>query len=114
MTLKHYSFTASRIAISSLKTFFDIGRCSKKLEIKLFFQNLKNIIKGYLIGKNINFFKSQVTGKISYSVSKNLKNAIIQILRDFKSFKKKNCNILLSPSAASFDQYENFEMRGRV
>ena len=110
---KATSFTASRIAISSLKNIFWILGGVPKIGDQIILSKFKkNIIKGYLIGKNINFFKSQVTGKISYSVSNNLKNAIIQILRDFKSFKIKNCNILLSPSAASFDQYENFEMRG--
>ena len=38
--------------------------------------------------------------------------AIIKVLKDIKSFKKPNNIILFSPSAASFDQFKNFEDRG--
>ena len=65
-----------------------------------------------MIGKNINFFKNQIKGKINFLITKNLKNSIIQIFRDIKSQKKTNKTILLSPAAASFDQYSNFESRG--
>ena len=81
--------------------------------INLNYQKLKkNIIKCYLIGKNINFFKNQIKGAINFSITKNLKNSIIQISEDLKSQKHANKFILLSPGAASFDQFENFEKRG--
>jgi len=71
-----------------------------------------NIIKSYIIGKNIIFFKKQLQNKVQFSVKKNLKNAIISALKDIKLFKKINNTILLSPGAASFDQFKNFENRG--
>ena len=71
-----------------------------------------NIIKSYIIGKNINFFKKQLKNKVKFSVRKNLRNAIIQALKDVKLSKQTSNTILLSPGAASFDQFENFENRG--
>ncbi len=59
------------------------------------------------------FVPTYIVSSKSKDVVKNLKKAIIQVLEDFKSYKIKNCNILLSPSAASFDQYKNFEVRGK-
>ena len=72
----------------------------------------KNIIKSYIIGKNINFFKDQIKNKIEYLVANNLKNSIINILKDIILLKKKANVILLSPASASFDQFSNFEKRG--
>ena len=62
--------------------------------------------------KNINFFKSQIKGRIDFSITKNLKNSIIKISKDIGLQKHRNNSVLLSPGAASFDQFENFEKRG--
>ena len=35
-----------------------------------------NIIKSYIIGKNISFFQKQLKKKVQFSISKNLKKAI--------------------------------------
>jgi len=104
---------ATTSAISSLKNIFWIlGGLPKKGDKINLLNCKKNIIKCYLIGDSINFFKNQIEGKVSFSISKTLENAINQIAKDYKFYKKKKCFILLSPAAASFDQFKNFETRG--
>ncbi len=69
-------------------------------------------MKSYIIGKNINFFKSQIQKKLPYFIAGDLKSSLTQVFKDIKIFEKKNNTILLSPASASYDQYLNFEKRG--
>ena len=64
MTLKQLHLLQLQPALSSLKIFIGfLGGQPKKNMIKLFLSKFKkNIIKCYLIGKNINFFKKQIKG----------------------------------------------------
>ena len=72
----------------------------------------KNIIKCYIIGKNTSFFKRQIQGKLNFEISKNLKTSLSQIFKDIRLNRSIENSILLSPAAASFDQFKNFEIRG--
>ena len=72
----------------------------------------KKIIKAYIIGKKVTFFVKQIQQKIPYLVAHNLKNAVDNICSEIKEKGEKNCTILFSPAAASFDQFRNFEDRG--
>ncbi len=110
---KATTFRATDLAISSLKNIFWIlGGLPKKGDKINLSKYKKNIVKCYIIGKHISFFKNQVKGKISFSISKNLEKAISQTIQDCKSTKIDDCSILLSPAAASYDQFKNFEVRG--
>ncbi|MAD13748.1 MAG: UDP-N-acetylmuramoyl-L-alanine--D-glutamate ligase [Pelagibacteraceae bacterium] len=111
---KATSFVATQSALSSLKNIYWIlGGLPKKGDKVSLSKYKNNIIKCYLIGKNINFFKKQIKGKLAFSITKNLKNSLIQISKDIKLQKDDKKFVLLSPAAASFDQFINFENRGK-
>ena len=110
---KATSFAAAKYALLNSKNVYWILGGLKKKNDKINVSKIKeNIIKCYLIGKNINFFKKQIQNKLNFSVTKNLKESIIEILKDIKCSSKRYNTILLSPAAASFDQFLNFEDRG--
>ena len=109
---KATSFQSTKFALQNSKNIFWIVGGLPKKNDKIILRKLKsNIIKSYIIGKNINFFKKQIKKHVDYYDAFSLKNSILQIIKD-KNLYKKNNTVLLSPSAASFDQYENFEQRG--
>jgi len=110
---KATSFRATQSALSGLKNIYWILGGQPKKKDKIILSKLKkNIIKCYLIGKNINFFKNQINGKVEFAITKNLDNSLRKILKDSIMKKKLERSIILSPAAASFDQFSNFEKRG--
>jgi UDP-N-acetylmuramoylalanine--D-glutamate ligase len=110
---KATSFESTKFALlSSKNVYWILGGLPKKNDKILLKGIKKNIIKSYLIGKNTNFFKNQIKNKINFSITNNLKKALIEIFRDIKFSKMNDNTILLSPAAASYDQFVNFEKRG--
>ena len=111
---KATSFQSTKAALSSTKNILWILGGLPKKNDKIILKGLKiNIIKAYIIGKHINFFKKQLINKINIYVANNLENSVIKIHQDIKFLRhKKKYVILLSPAAASYDQFLNFEKRG--
>ena len=104
---------SSKHALAGSKNIYWIVGGLPKEKDKIDLNNVKNnIIKSYIIGKNISFFKKQLKNKVKFTIKKTLRNAVISILKEIKLSNKINNVILLSPGAASFDQYKNFENRG--
>ena len=80
-----------------------------KLKLKKkYFSN----IKAYIYGKDRNFFIKSLQNKIIYKSSTTLKKLIKILDKNIKKDKSKKI-IIFSPSAASFDQFKNFEERGK-
>ena len=110
---KATSFDASLQALLNYDNIYWIVGGHPKYQDHFKLQDVKKkIIKTYIIGKNTNFFVKNIINKTSYKISKNLDNAVNDIFRDIKLDNRPRSTILLSPAAASFDQFDNFEERG--
>jgi len=97
---------------SKEKIYWILGGLFKKgdkfdLDSKYF----KNI-KAFIYGKDRKKFVKILKNKLSFNLSKNLSEIIEIVSKDINSEKKK-VMLLFSPAAASFDQFKNFEDRGK-
>ena len=69
-------------------------------------------IKGFIFGKKYKKFSTDLKNKIELRKFSNLKQALIGILSDIQQDNSIKKTILLSPAAASFDTFKDFEDRG--
>jgi UDP-N-acetylmuramoylalanine--D-glutamate ligase len=110
---KATSFEASKYALESNNNIFWIVGGLPKLGDIFYSSKVKeNIIRTYIIGKNLNFYQRQLKNKVKYSITKTLDISLKMIFKELIKRKEKAATVLLSPASASFDQYKNFEERG--
>jgi UDP-N-acetylmuramoylalanine--D-glutamate ligase len=72
------------------------------------------IRKAYLIGEAAKDFAKTLDGQVPYEITGLLSLAIDAATRDAQASSLKEPVVLLSPACASFDQYPNFEVRGKA
>jgi UDP-N-acetylmuramoylalanine--D-glutamate ligase len=71
---------------------------------------LEHVRKAYLIGEAADIFGAFLARKIPFENSQTIVNAVENAAKDAAA--AGGGVVLLAPAAASFDQFENFEMRG--
>ena len=104
---------ASVSSISSYKNInLILGGKAKEKNFKKIIDYKKNINKIYLIGESSELIYKQLKNDIKCDLCNNIELAVKKIFQDIKS-KKEFQTILFSPACTSFDQFKNFEVRGR-
>jgi len=105
-------------AAEALKSFQDIywiaGGDAKDGGIGVAAQHLDHVRRAYLIGASAQDFATQIATACPVQISGTLDRATASALHDAQSDHCPNATILLSPAAASFDQFKNFEDRGHI
>lgn len=105
---------AAQQALGSYDDIFWIaGGVAKEGGIEPLLPFMKNIRKAYLIGgSSKSFAKTLTKARVDCKLSGELSMAVMCATRDALLSKALNPIVLLSPACASFDQFENFEIRG--
>jgi len=112
---KSTSFSSAvNILRSMSNVYWIVGGLAKKGDKFLLTKKYCKNFKAYIFGKNKSVFVNELRNRIRYETFKNLKSLIKKIFLDIKKIKNlKHKTILFSPAAASFDNFKNFEERGK-
>jgi UDP-N-acetylmuramoylalanine--D-glutamate ligase len=109
--------TNSDAAARALACFTDIhwiaGGRPKKGGIDRLLQYASRIRKAYLIGEAAEAFARTLDGHVPFEISGTLDNAVASACADASRSAAATPVVLLSPACASFDQFKDFEHRGK-
>ena len=111
---KSTSFSSSINLLKSYKNIHWIvgGLAKKGDKFELPRKYYKNI-KCYTFGRNIKFFNKILKKRVITKSFKKLESILNEISNEIIQNKHTHSHVLFSPSAASFDQFKNFEDRGK-
>ncbi|MFT4718286.1 MAG: UDP-N-acetylmuramoylalanine--D-glutamate ligase [Rickettsiales bacterium] len=108
--------TSLESTIMAIKNFDNIhlilGGEVKNDDFNLLKKYEKNICKCYLVGSSTDELHDILSDKIICKKNYNLESAINESYQEAKEFTIES-NVLLSPAATSFDQWQDFEERGQ-
>ena len=111
---KSTNFSSSINLLESYKNiYWLVGGRFKKGDIFVLNKKYYKNIYAYIFGKRKKFFLKNLINKIKYKTFDDIKKALVEIIIDAKKSNLGPVNIIFSPSAASFDQFSNFEERGK-
>ncbi len=111
---KSTSFASSENVLKNLKdAYWILGGIPKKGDkFKLSKKECKNF-KAFIFGKYHKQFIDILGNKVNFKKFKNLKLALKEIFFEIKKVGMKKNIIFFSPAGASFDNFKNFEDRGK-
>ena len=112
---KATTFSSSVSLLKSLTNVHWIigGQAKKGDKLLLSKKDCKNF-KAYIFGSDKNFFLNKIKKLMKYELFLDLKSLIKKLSLEIKADRKiSHKTILFSPSAASFDNFKNFEERGK-
>ena len=107
--------TNGEAAAEALKSFDDIywiaGGTAKEDGLGPALDEMKGVRAAYLIGASAEMFAEQIGTQCPYQISGTLDRAVRDAFTEAQA-DEHGATILLSPAAASFDQFKSFEHRG--
>ena len=111
---KSTSFSSTLPLLEAHKNIFwilgGLAKRDDKIQLK---KKYYQSIKGFIYGKDKSFFANALKKKIKIKINKNLSGSLEEVFKEIKKNIYEKKVILFSPSAASFDQFKNFEDRGK-
>ena len=104
---------AARQALRSFPAIYWIaGGEAKDGGLETLIYDLGNVHCAYLIGEAAESFQADIDDRVPTRICGTLDTAMQSALEDARRDQPAEATILLSPAAASFDQFDNFEARG--